>query len=283
MIAACWFISDGMKGQSFMKIRGLIVFLFLAAASIRATYGSASAQDNGLGSILDRVAEKLDSYPKTENWKASVVSVITEMDKNWKPKKITRVRRTVRVTDKERSQEILEALETEKGVTKNITEKYKKEAEERQKKAKEAAEERERQKTGEGNENRIELSGGDLLPFSKENRTKYEFTRLEDAEVDSQIVYVLESRAKTSDEKLWEGKYFISRASFDVLKLNLKPAKYPKFVKVLETEVSFQVLPDGQLVVRKSKFTVDGGMFIKHVRMVTEEEYSEFEIPLKPS
>jgi len=88
----------------------------------------------------------------------------------------------------------------------------------------------------------------------------------------------LKSKAKTKDEKLWEGKYYIDQESFDVLKLEIKPSKNPKHVKELEFEMKFQVLPGGYFVVKKVRARINGGIFIKRIRMISEDEYSDYEI-----
>jgi len=56
----------------------------------------------------------------------------------------------------------------------------------------------------------------------------------------------------------------------------LKPSKNPKYVKEFEIEMSFEVLPQGYFVLRKSKARINGGIFIKRIRMTSEEEYSDY-------
>lgn len=41
--------------------------------------------------------------------------------------------------------------------------------------------------------------------------------------------------------------------------------------------MTFQVIPSGHLVLKSSRMRIDGGIFIKHIRMVVEEVYSDFE------
>jgi len=122
------------------------------------------------------------------------------------------------------------------------------------------------------------LSLEELLPFSEKARQSFTFARLADEVIDGRDVYVLESQAKIKDEKFWEGRYFISPESYDVLRVTLTISKNPKFVKELSTEIDFQVLPDGQFFIKKTRMKVDAGMIIKHIRMVIEEEYSDIEI-----
>jgi len=127
-------------------IKTLLALLMIAGGLGRAGIpaGAGAPAEDETNALLDKIAEQINSYPELKNWKASVVSVLTEVDKSWKPKKVTRVLKTVRVTDKERSEEILRAEETEKGVTKDVTKKYIRESEERRLEAKKRQEEQKR-------------------------------------------------------------------------------------------------------------------------------------------
>jgi len=205
------------------------------------------------------------------------VSVATEMDKNWQPKKTTRVRKTVEVTESGRIEKVIEARQTEKGLAKDITEEYIRKAGERGG-AKDNPEENKSQ-TGAGKKGmRRSLSLKELLPFGEKARRDYTFTRLPDEIIEDRTVYVLESKANVKDEKFWEGRYFIGPESHDVIKVRLTLSKNPKFVKEFSTEMDFQVLPDGHFFIKKTWMKVDAGMVIKHIRMVVEEEYSDIEV-----
>ncbi|MCX7973876.1 MAG: hypothetical protein N3B16_05180 [Candidatus Aminicenantes bacterium] len=240
----------------------------------------ASARDENLSLILDRIVERVKTYPELNNWKASVVSVQTEMDKNWKPKKVTRVLKVVRVRGGQRTEEIKRAEEMEKGKTKDITQKYIREIEERRQEQKKREEGRKREEpAGEGSrQGRRSFSLDDFLPFSERNRGKYVFSKLEDEILDGKPVFVLQSRTKIRTEEQLEGQYFISQDTYDVLKAVLSLAKNPKFVKEFVAEIEFQMLPTGHFVLKKSKMKVDGGIVLKHVRMIIEEEYSDYEV-----
>jgi len=262
--------------KNFVKKKKKLISFVLGA--VIALHFTGLAQATELMLLVERVSKQLDSHPEYDSWKASVTSITTKMDKNWKPQKVTTVKKIIKVFNKERTEEIIQALETEKGKIKDITEKYIKEA--KKQKEKEKKKERERKIKGEKEKNRrsLELTWEEIFPFNEEKRINYDFLKLEDSYIDERPVYVLESRAKIKDEKLYEGKYYICKNRFDVLKIILKPSKNPKYIKEFEIEMSFEVLPQGYFVLSKSKARINGGIFIKRIRMTTEEEYSNYEI-----
>ena len=264
--------------KNFVKKKKKLVSFVLVLGAVTALRFPGLAQVTELLLLVERVSKQQDSHPKYDSWKASVTSITTKMDKNWKPQKVTTVKKIIKVFNKERTEEIIQALETGKGKTKDITEKYIKEA--KKQKEKEKKKERERKIKGKKEKNRgsLELTWEEIFPFNEEKRINYDFLKLEDSYIDERPVYVLESRAKIKDEKLYEGKYYICKDRFDVLKIILKPSKKPKYVKEFEIEMSFEVLPQGYFVLRKSKARINGGIFIKRIRMTTEEEYSNYEI-----
>ncbi|MFQ6084037.1 MAG: hypothetical protein ACE5WD_11880 [Candidatus Aminicenantia bacterium] len=261
-----------------MKTKTKFISFVLMLGAVVTLHFPAFAQETELMLLLDRVSEQLDSYPEYDSWKASVVSTTTKMDKNWQPKKVTIVKKILEIANNEETEEVLQALETEKGKTKDVTEKYIKEAKKQREKAKKKERERKLKRKKENNERKVELAWDDIFPFSEEKRINYNFIKLEDSYIDDLPVYVLESRAKIKNEKLWEGKYYIDKDSFNVLKVDLKPSKNPKFVKELEMEMSFQVIPQGYFVLKKSRMRINGGIFIKRIRITVEEEYSDYEI-----
>lgn len=239
----------------------------------------AQGANDDIRSLLDKTAARISSYPELKKWKASVISVRTEMDKTWEPKKVTRVLKTVWVADKKRTEHIIRAEETEKGVTKDITTKYVREMEERQQQAKKREEERKRERrTDEHEKQRYMFNLAELLPFSEKNWGKFTFAKLEDEKLDGRPVFVLRSSARVPSEDLWEGRYFISQDGYDVLKVILSLAKNPKFVKEFALEMEFRLLPSGHFVIQKSRMKVDAGMVLKHVRLLVEEEYTGYEI-----
>jgi len=249
--------------------------------ALRPASHASLSQAGDIDPLLDRIAERAKSYQEVKNWRATTLTVATEMDKNWKPKKTTRIKKTVTVTESGRSEKVLEALQTEKGSTKDITAEYNREAEERRRTAQgQPAEKSPGNDDKKDEENRMSrsLGLGEILPFSEKEREGFTFARRPDEELDGRTVLVLESKAKIKDEKFWEGLYFIDPESDTLLSVRLTISKNPKFVKELSTEIDFQVLPDGHFFVKKTRMKINAGMVIKHIRMVVEEDYSDIEI-----
>jgi len=251
-----------------------LVSIFLFPAFLSSTK---NAQDVGLSELLEAVSNRIESYPELNSWEAMSVSKITRMDKNWQPEKVTVVKKIVRVKDKNREEEVLEAQESEKGVTKDIKEKYIQESRERRQKAKEREEKRKQKGQSDDEEEGMQLTMADLIPFKEEKRAHYEFVKLEDCMIEALPVYVLEARAKRKSPRYWEGRYYISKNNFDLLKIDLMPSKNPRLVKEMRMEIEFSVVED-HLVMKRTKMKVHGGMVVKNVRMVVEEDYSQHRI-----
>ena len=49
-------------------------------------------------------------------------------------------------------------------------------------------------------------------------------------------------------------------------------------VKELAMQIDFEVLDKRYLVLKRLRFIVNGGIFIKHVRQIVEDVYSDFEV-----
>lgn len=264
--------------MSSMKIKTMFMSFVFFLAGVAALNFLGSGQNTGIMLLIDNASKQMDSHPQYDKWKASVISTTTKMNKNWQPEKVTVVKKIVRVINQERTEEIREVLQTEKGKTKDITEKYIMEIKKQREKDKEK--ERERKLKGEKKKQKasLNLSWEEIFPFNKEKRMNYEFFQSEDSFIDQRPVYVLESRARIKNENFYEGKYYICKDSLNVLRIELKPSKSPKHVKEFEIDMDFQVLPQGYFVLKKSKLLINGGIFIKHIRMTSEEAYSDYEI-----
>jgi len=261
-------------GWNSIKIK--FIYFFLMVGAVVSLHFLAFVQEDKFEFLIDKVAMRQDSYPKYHNWEALVVFTKTEMDKDWHPQKVTVIEKALKVVNDKETEEVLQVLETEKGMTKDITEKYIKKA--KKEKDKKKSEEGEQKAGKEEDKGTIKLSHDEIFPFNEEKRKKYDFIMLESSYIGGQEIYILESRAKIKSEDLWEGIYSIDKESFDVLMVKLKPSKNPKHIKEFEIEMNFQVLPEGYFVLQKSKARIDGGIFIKKIRMTVEEERSNYKI-----
>jgi len=221
--------------------------------------------------LIDSISKKMDSYPKYKSFKHHLISTVREMDRNWKPKKITVIEKNVLVTETEYIEEIHKAVETKDGRNKDVTEEYRK-------KAGKKKQDQTQKKQNEEIERRLSFRLDDLFPFEEGRREKFNFRFLDDSLIEDRAVCVLEVKPKVKEKSLLEGKYYIDRESLTVLKTELRPSKRQKYVKEFGMEISFEVLPEGYYVAKKTKMRVSGGIFIKHIRMEVEDEYSDYEI-----
>ena len=249
---------------------GLILVVSSAAALV-------SAQDAADEEILERVSERLEAYPELKNMEAHATATVLNMDKNWKPKKTTLVEKIVLVEDGLRSEKILSAQETAKGKTKDVTDKFEKDA----RKAKEKAQKRRAKR---GNEDREEGGGRrdftleQMFPFSSDKRGEYTFTRKSGSYVGQRPVYVIETKAKVPSDERVDGLYYIDKQTFDILQAEVHFSKNPKMLKRFEMEARFKVLPGGHLVMERSLIRVHVGLVVKSIRVEAVEEYRDFKI-----
>ena len=123
---------------------------------------------------------------------------------------------------------------------------------------------------------RRELSMDEMFPFGLTERENYIFTRREDTELDGIPVFILETKAKMRTDKYYEGKYYIDKKDYKILKVELQPAKNPSVLKIFEMEAYFQVIPGGYFVLEKTRVRIHVGLIIKNIRMDAEEEYSDY-------
>jgi hypothetical protein len=202
-----------------------------------------------------------------------MVKKYTEMDKKGRPKKTTVTKRIIRVVDGIYSSEVLEALLTEDGVTKDIkqgTIERTKKQDERGKKTR--AEKKDQNKIV----NPFILS----FPFHENKRTRFEFKRLKDDTCNERPVFIIEATPKEKDKdlSLSEGEYCIDKKTYDILKVRIKPSNKPIFIKKVDMDFEFQVLPEGHFMIKRMKADADAGLLFMRIRAIQEEEYSDVEI-----
>ncbi len=258
---------QGKMRNSFARSRcipcliGILVFGFLPIFSSIAIPSAGPSDDTSdLSAILDAVARKVRTYSNFENWETMVVSIRTRMNRHWQPVKTTRIIKHLRISGESTLENILEAWETEDGVTQDIT------AEVRRKSSKKPQDRKGRIR---------EIAKEDLVPFDGEHRGAYTFRRQADTQMDGIPALVIETRALSADSDLWEGTYIIAKDTFDILKITLKPSRRPIFVRNMEAEMEFRPGSEG-IIPKILRFKVHAGFLIKSIRMTVVEEYRDF-------
>ena len=256
------------------KIDVSYFFIGVLLISFNSGY-SRIVQDNlNVEKIVEEVAVRIANYPQLKNWQVSVLSTAVRMDKNWKPQKETIVKKTVIVEGEERTEDIISAVEIEKDKTKDVTEKFREDA----LKEKRKREERRVEGKSEDEGGRREISVDDMFPFGVTERKNFIFTLREDSELEGIPVFILEAMAKMRTDKYYDGKYYIDKEDYRILKVELKPAKNPSVLKLFEMEAYFQIIPGGYFVLEKTKVRIHVGLVIKNIRMDAEEVYSDYKI-----
>jgi hypothetical protein len=258
------------------SLRNLIILILLFNFSfwLKSKVG---AQESAplVDSLIDKICQRLASYPDFEKWQALVTTTYINADRNWQPEKIKKVKKILTVNGETRDEEILEAQDIEKGQVKDVTEDYRRSRLERLKKLKEESEKA--RKSGQKPAVKNQLTKDDLIPFSESKKALYAFRYIGEEELKGEKVYVIEARAKVKRDNLFEGKYYISEKTYDPLLLLLQPSKNPAFIKDFQVEIDLE--PWGnQLVLKKSRIKVFGGFLFKTVRLVIEEDYSDFKV-----
>ncbi|MGD8540489.1 MAG: outer membrane lipoprotein-sorting protein, partial [Candidatus Aminicenantes bacterium] len=161
---------------------------------------------------------------------------------------------------------------------KDVTQKYINESyKEMQKRARERK--KAKDKNGEDDRRRhMDFSFDELFPFNEKNRGNYEFTLLEENSLEGTSVYVIDARAKQRTKDFFEGLFYIDRETWDILRAELRLAKNPGPLKVMNMNLDLKVLPEGYLTVRKAYVRIHVGLVVKNIRREVVDEYSDYEI-----
>lgn len=226
--------------------------------------------------VVEKLHKRIRSYPEMANWQAVVLTTLRDMDKDWRPKKKTVVEKFVIVKDNVRTEKILSATEYEGDRTKDLTAKYRAEAEKLNIKS-ESSQGEEGGRKG-GRYRGLDLSRDEMFPFGEDKRADYAFELREGTLGAYQRVHVLETRSRQQSSDIYEGKYFIHPETYDILRAELQPAKNPGPLKLLEMHIDFDRLPEGFLVIKAAKVRIHVGLIIKNIRMESEETYSDFKV-----
>lgn len=290
-----------------MKLKKYSAMAVFVVAWVITGISALSAQDNDLMSLLDRIAERIDSYPANNNMKFMVVQRTTYMDKKWQIEKGAQTIKSItKIIDNEMNDKILEVIETRDGETRDVTQEFIKNWDKMQKAFEnkdvdkgldknndipqaakkfvksELEKVREEMKNAEeeGKEKGKDETGYDYWPFTKGNRRKYSYKRLDDSIINGRPVFVIDAEVIKKDKKLYEGEYYIDQETFDVLKFKGKQSKTLFFfLDVIDMEIQYEVLPEGNFVIKNSKTRQSVGMLgMNFGRFIIETENSDYEI-----
>lgn len=248
------------------------LFVFLGLALV---IQAQTAPELSVDQIVERAYQRLTSYRDFGRWQALVVSSQANVDHHWQPEKVRRVTKWMKFDGGLVDEEILEAIEIEKGRTRDITEKYRQQRLERLNRAREEREKA--QASGRQPESGLSLSLEDLIPFSDKNRSRYDFRLKGQSEINGHPVYLVEARAKEKKDFLFEGLFFISRDSYDLRRVEITPVKAPAFVREFLLEVDLDLWQES-LVMRKVKIKIYGRFLFKSIRRMIEEDYLEYRL-----
>ncbi len=228
-----------------------------------------------LEAFLDRAAERFKTLDELKNCSLRVVAVRTEMDRNWAPATVTKVTKSVVFTEGVEESTILEALETKDGRTRDIT----RETAEENLKSLERARKRRAEESARPPSGRRRSGGMDLdeiIPFSAKKRPEYTFTRIEAASGDGAPALALDFSPKVKDDEHWAGRLWFDPDTADLRRAEIRFAETPAMVKEMEIVLSFTTLPSGPIAVKSIRVRVNAGFFLKRVREVVEEAYSDY-------
>jgi hypothetical protein len=244
--------------------RGILLAIFLLVGSaLFALAAFKTLQATDVADVVDKTAQRLESYPDMSYWQASILSKKTEMDKNWKSKKETIVQKTVIMKGKRRHEKIRSAVEIKEGKSKDVTQKYINQA---YKDMQKAARERKKAKDKNGEEDqrrRMDVSLDQMFPFSDKNRENYDFSFFEETSLEGIPVYVLETKAKKRTKNFFDGIFYINKETWDILRAELQLAKNPGPLKVMKMDMDFQVLLEGYFALRKISVRIHVGLVVK--------------------
>lgn len=256
----------------YRSIGSLSIFLILLTGLTPVVLPLA-ADEISVEPIIEKAYQRLISNQDFSRWQVLAISTQTEADRRWQAEKIRRVTKWMKFDGSLVDEEILEAVEIEKGRIRNITEQYRRQRQETLRKMREEKEKSEvsDRKARPG----IAMNLEDLIPFSEKNRNQYDFFLKGETELNGEKLYLMEARARVRKDFLFEGLFFINQYSYDLRRVELTPVKTPGFIREFVMEVDLD-LWQNRLVMRKTRIKIFGRFLLKSVRRIVEEEYTEY-------
>jgi hypothetical protein len=258
-----------------------IFFMFLVWTGFVYSQG----QQADVAALIRKIEVRIKSYPEYKNYSATAVSKSWEMDSQWRPQKqVTVTKRIVQRKDSV-DETILRAVETAKGVEKDVTEKMKESA--RKQKEKQRVKEKdarkgkdkgeEKEKDG-GRGGSFSMSNDQMNPFSEKKRDLFTFTQLADTVMNGKTFLCIRADAKVAQHETYEGRYYVDPQTSDVLMMDVRPSKNPKFVKHMRLKMEFEVMPAGYYVFKRFWMSAEAAFLVKKFRMEFEESHSDVEV-----
>jgi hypothetical protein len=227
---------------------------------------SLTAGEN-LESLIERVNSRMTVFQQDTAYSCRIISKNRTMNKNWEPVQTTVIEKRLILNGRQNRQEIVRAVEMKDGRECDITEKIKEQFQRR----KENIEDPEKkEKKG------LSLSGEDMIPFHETRRNLYEFQLLPDTMIQGVLLHCIRTRALEPSADVYEGLYLIRPETAVIDVILIHPSKNPRFVKQLNLEMHFAELTGDHWVPLKMHARVFADLFIRKIRMDTEEEYDNY-------
>jgi hypothetical protein len=251
------------------------------AAALAASVRTPLPHQSSLDVFLDKIDAKVAGFQEPKNWRGTVVSTITKMNRHWEPESVIVVTKAVSVADGHRTDDIQKAIETVDGVTKDITGDYIEEnrkAHERYRRQR-PPDDKPRDPNAPPRRRGLGASIEEYTPFSADRRPLFSFRLDEAATLDGRPVIALDVAARVKGEKNWEGRVYFDPATLDPLLAEAKPSQNPRFVQLLEARIGLQVVAGRTLMLKTTRIRVNAGfLFIKRIRQIAEDVYSGVEL-----
>ena len=264
------------KHHSTAAVVAIIGLLAPALSGFRGQSG-AGLSGPSLEAFLDKAADRFKTFAEPSSWTATVVSTRTRMDRKWTPEAVTVVRKSVTFNGEERDETVLEARETKDGRTRDVTAAVAAETKkslERERSSARRAEESAKAGTESRRSDRISLD--EIIPFSAKKRPEYVFRPADGGALDGAPAFILDIEPKIKDDRHWRGRLWFDPETADLRRAEIRPADNPPFVKEVDIAVSFDTHPSGPIVLRSFRIKINAGFFLKHVRQLIVEEYSDY-------
>jgi hypothetical protein len=265
-----------------------VVYLIFIYILFICGFGTCPAQPTDLAELIQKIDARSKSYPDPSAYTATAVSKQWEMDSKWRPEKEVVVTKRIVQQKDSLDETILRAVEIVKGNEKDVTEKTKEAArklKERQRKKEQGQgggkdkgdgkDKSEGKDKGGGSGGSFSMSNDQLYPFGEKKRDLYNFTPLADTVMNGKTLMCIQAEAKTDNPETYEGRFYIDPRTYDVLMMDERPSKNPKFVKRMHLKMEFEVAPGNFYIFKRFWMLVDASFLVKKIRMEFEEAHSD--------